>query len=103
MEELSVQLKINDLIEKVKRAYEVVGRVPSRGVKDRRDLSFASAWQAMEKSYELFNHHGGAATAHGEFAFLDALTEDWKRGFQSGFEWTDGLPRWLEFSNGFDA
>lgn len=98
-----MNLKIDDLIEKVKRAYEVVGRVPSRGVGDKRDLSYASAWTAMEKSYELFNAHGGAATAQGEFAFLDELTEDWKEGFRAGFEWKNGLPRWEEFSKGFDA
>lgn len=86
------------LIAKTKRAYEIVGRVPSRSVKRADDWHYASAAHVLAKCCELHKHGGGEET---EFSFYESVTPDWLSGFTQGFEWTEGKPRLEELLRGF--
>ena len=84
---------IGKLIEEVKRAYVVFGRVPSRGVKGGCGSRHASAEGILRREAELLH---GKSTVH-------AQSTPWQDGFIQGFEWSNGKEQWAEFVRGFDA
>ncbi len=85
-----MSLTNEQLIEKVKTAYKLAGKIPSRGASED-STAHAGALHALLYADRLR-----------EEQWLGDQSQDWRDGLHRGFEWVHGEPRWEEYRRGIE-